>query len=223
LDSRIDQEGAELGGVMSIAGMANPWLRPSHARAEGTCKRGIITMPTTHAQTNSRAHRKTRSRSATRKTRRPASRRQAGAIALLKSDHQEVADLLKKYESGKNRNGETAKKELAEEICHALSVHASIEEEIFYPAVAQQVEDAGELVEEARVEHASLKNLIAQIENSDPGGAQYDAEVKVLGEYVKHHVKEEESKIFPKLRKGDLDLEALGEQLSQRKNELMSE
>jgi hemerythrin superfamily protein len=145
------------------------------------------------------------------------------AISQLKSDHKEVAALLDEYESAKDKRRESQKKALAGKICRALTVHATIEEEIFYPAAAEQVEDANDLVDEARVEHNSLKELIAQIESSEPGDEQYDAKVKVLGEYVKHHVKEEEGELFPKTRASGIDLRALGEQLAERKSELTSE
>jgi hemerythrin superfamily protein len=145
------------------------------------------------------------------------------AITLLKSDHQAVSQLLEKYETGKSRSRDGSKQQLAEQICRELTVHATIEEEIFYPAVAEQVEDAEDLVEEARVEHNSLKALIEEIESSEPGEPAYDAKVKVLGEYVKHHVKEEEGELFPKVRKSGVDLAALGEQLAARKSELKSE
>jgi hemerythrin superfamily protein len=181
-----------------------------------------------------RSRAKPRSRSATRPVRRTTrpnrsartTRKSGGkrdAIALLKSDHQEVSAFVQKYESGKDRSRDSAKKALAEKICRELTVHATIEEEILYPAIAEQVEDAVDLVEEARVEHSSVKSLIRQIQESEPGDAQYDAKVTVLGEYVKHHVKEDEGKIFPRMRKSGVDLTALGQQLAARKNTLTSE
>ncbi|HZT21191.1 MAG TPA: hemerythrin domain-containing protein [Dongiaceae bacterium] len=176
-------------------------------------------MPTTQTSTRSRSA----SRGARRSTAAGRSRAGSDAIALLKSDHREVAEMVEQYESGKERRRAPAKQSLAEKICKALTVHAAIEEEIFYPAVAAEVEDAEDLVEEARVEHESVKHLISQIEDSKPDEAQYDAKVKVLGEYVKHHVKEEEGSIFPKLRKSGMDLKELGERLAQRKEELAAE
>ncbi|MCR5868102.1 hemerythrin domain-containing protein [Aquincola sp. J276] len=114
------------------------------------------------------------------------------------------------------------KQELAEQICMMLTVHAQIEEEIFYPAAKDQIKEA-DLVNEATVEHASAKDLIAQIQESDPSDEMYDSLVKVLGEYIDHHVKEEESELFPQVRKAKLDVAALGEQLNERKMALMSE
>ena len=142
------------------------------------------------------------------------------AITLLNGDHEEVAELLDRYEKRKSRMEGAQKQDLAGEICTKLTVHAQIEEEIFYPAVAEAIEDAEGLVEEARVEHASLKRLIGKIEKGSPDSHEYDAQVKVLGEYVKHHVKEEQNELFPMARKSDIDLAALGEQLMTRKSEL---
>lgn len=142
------------------------------------------------------------------------------AIALLKADHQEVADMLERFEKARSN----AKEKLAQQICDALTVHAQIEEEIFYPAAREALGDEGEdLLNEAKVEHESLKELIAKIEESGSDDELFEANVKVLGEYVKHHVKEEQNEIFPKCRKSDMDLKALGEQLAERKKQLMSE
>lgn len=140
------------------------------------------------------------------------------AIALLRADHQGVAELLAQFEKAR-----TAKRkgELAAKICKELTVHAQIEEEIFYPAFVAATKDKA-LVPEATVEHQSMKDLIAQIEDHAPDDALFDAKVKVLGEYVKHHVKEEQNEIFPKARKSKLDLKKLGEELQLRKVELTS-
>lgn len=141
------------------------------------------------------------------------------AIALLKADHKEVAEMLEKFESARSTKGK-----LAQQICLALTVHAQIEEEIFYPAAREALGDEGkDLLDEAKVEHNSLKELIGQIEGSGPDDELFDAHVKVLGEYVKHHVKEEEGEMFPKLRKSDMDLVEVGAQLAARKKELMAE
>jgi hemerythrin superfamily protein len=141
------------------------------------------------------------------------------AIALLKADHKEVAEMLEKFEAARS-----TKEKLAQQICMSLTIHAQIEEEIFYPAAREALGDEGEdLLNEAEVEHSSLKELIDQIEGSSPDDELFDARVKVLGEYVKHHVKEEEGELFPKLRKSDMDLVEVGEQLAARKKELMSQ
>jgi hemerythrin superfamily protein len=141
------------------------------------------------------------------------------AIALLKADHKEVAEMLEKFESARSTKGK-----LAQQICQALTVHAQIEEEIFYPAAREALGEEGkDLLNEAKVEHSSLKELIGQIEGSGPDDELFEAHVKVLGEYVKHHVKEEEGEMFPKLRKSDMDLAEVGAQLAARKKELMAE
>jgi hemerythrin superfamily protein len=139
------------------------------------------------------------------------------AIALLKADHKEVSDMFEKFESART----ATKQKLAQKICQALTVHAQIEEEIFYPAAREALgEDGADLLDEAEVEHNSLKELIANIEGATPGDALFDAHVKVLGEYTKHHVKEEQNELFPKCRKSEMDLVAIGEQLAARKQEL---
>src|SRR5688572_2627135 len=141
------------------------------------------------------------------------------ATALLRADHKLVNSLFEQYESAKSA---TKKKALVAQICMELTVHAQIEEEIFYPQVQDALKDH-ELVPEAVVEHATLKDLIAQIEDAEPDSEMYDARVKVLSEYVKHHVKEEQNEIFPKVKESKLDLTELGEQLAQRKEELLEQ
>lgn len=141
------------------------------------------------------------------------------ATALLKADHKAVELLFEQYESARSA---TKKKALVAEICTELTVHAQIEEEIFYPQVKEALKDK-ELIPEASVEHATLKDLIAQLEEGEPGDEMYDAKVKVLSEYVKHHVKEEQNEMFPKAKASKLDMHALGEQLQQRKDELLAQ
>ena len=144
------------------------------------------------------------------------------ALVLLRQDHEEVLALFAKFEKRKTRMTPQQKSALAEEICTALTVHAQIEEEIFYPAVRLEIGD-GDLMDEAEVEHASLKELIAKIEAEGPGEDYFDAHVIVLGAYVKHHVKEEQGEMFKKVRATDLDLEELGGRLLVRKQELMAD
>lgn len=140
------------------------------------------------------------------------------AIALLKADHGTVSGLFEEYEKA---DSSKKRKALVAEICTELSVHAQIEEEIFYPAVKAALKDKL-LVPEATVEHASLKDLIAQIEGVEPDGELYAAKVKVLSEYVKHHVKEEQNEMFPKAKATSLDLAELGAQMAARKTELLA-
>lgn len=143
------------------------------------------------------------------------------AIALLKADHRKVEALFEKFANAKDAK---AKKALATEICAELSVHATIEEEIFYPACKEAVDD--DLRTEAYVEHDGAKVLIAELAGSDPDNEFYDAKMKVLSEDIKHHVKEEEKPgdgFFAQARKGDVDMDALGERLATRKKELLAE
>ena len=138
------------------------------------------------------------------------------ATALLKADHKRVSELFEQYEHTRS----TAKKKtLVANICMELGIHAKAEEEIFYPAVKAALKDK-EMVPEATVEHASLKELMAQVEGKEPDGEMFDAKIKVLSEYVKHHVKEEETEMFPKARKTTLDMKALGAAIAARKDEL---
>ena len=140
------------------------------------------------------------------------------AIALLKADHEAVSQLFSEYEKTRSVPN---KKALVGEICTALSVHAQIEEEIFYPAVKAALKDKL-LVPEATVEHAGVKDLIAQLEGVEPDGEMYDAKVKVLSEYVKHHVKEEQNEMFPKAKSSSLDMVDLGTRMAARKDELLA-
>ncbi len=145
------------------------------------------------------------------------------ALALLANDHQEVAKLFKAYEKLVKDDAEgDERQEIAQQICEMLSVHAEIEEEIFYPTLRGAL-DTDDLLDEAEVEHATVKDLVGQIESMDPDDDLYDAKVTVLGEYVTHHVKEEESEIFPKARKAKLDLVQMGAELQSRKDELVDE
>ena len=148
--------------------------------------------------------------------RRSSSRAPRDALALLRADHQTVQGLFDKFEKAR---GEDRKNSLAQQICSELKVHAQIEEEIFYPAVRGAIRDE-DLLDEATVEHQGAKDLIAQIEGADAGDDLFDAKVTVLGEYVKHHVKEEQNEMFPQVRKTKLDLRELGERLMARKEEL---
>ncbi len=143
------------------------------------------------------------------------------AVALLKEDHRTVEDLFSQFEKA---SGEGRKQKLATEICTELSIHAMIEEEIFYPACDGKVEE--DLIKEAYVEHDGAKVLIAEIMQGEPSDEFYDAKVKVLQEQIEHHVEEEEKRLeglFSQARKAGLDMDALGEQLAARKQELKAE
>lgn len=147
-----------------------------------------------------------------------ASSKPQDAVAMLRTDHKKVSALFEQF--GKSRAA-AVKKKLVSQICLELSVHTTIEEEIFYPAVQAALKDH-ELVPEANVEHASVKDLIAQVKGVEPDGEMYDARVKVMGEFVKHHVKEEQTEMFPKAKKTRLDLIALGARMATRRAELMA-
>jgi hemerythrin superfamily protein len=140
------------------------------------------------------------------------------AVALLKSDHRKVEELFESFEKAK---GDGKKKALAEQICMALTIHAQIEEDIFYPACEGAVEE--DLLREAYVEHDGAKVLIAEIEAGGPGDAFYEAKVKVLSEEIEHHVKEEEERaegIFAQARKAGLDMDDLGARMAAEKAQL---
>jgi hemerythrin superfamily protein len=144
------------------------------------------------------------------------------ALDLLKADHAEAKKLFKQFEKFKKEDDQDGMQQVAQAACAALSVHARIEEEIFYPAL-REAGDADDALDEADVEHSHVKELVGQLEGSDPGDELFTARFKVLSEYVQHHVEEEESTIFSKARKANLDLVALGEQLESRKAELSGE
>jgi hypothetical protein len=153
-----------------------------------------------------------------RRTRRTG-RRDPLAISLLKRDHREVEGWFDEYEQ---LEADAEKLAMFKKIALALKVHTTIEEELFYPAERGDVED--DMLDEAYVEHQGAKNLIAEIEAMKPTDQFYDAKVKVLGEYIKHHVKEEEQPggIFAQAKRGDENLDAMGERIKARKQELMA-
>jgi hypothetical protein len=168
------------------------------------------------ATASTKSSAKTRKTSRTRRT----GRRDPLAVTLLKQDHREVEASFDEYEQLEQ---DAEKLALFNRIALALKVHTRIEEEIFYPEERGEVED--DMLDEAYVEHAGAKNLIAEIEAMKPADEYYDAKIKVLGEYIKHHVKEEEQPggIFAQAKRGDEDLDAMGERLKARKAELMAE
>jgi hemerythrin superfamily protein len=143
------------------------------------------------------------------------------AIALLKQDHKTVSALFEEFEKA----DEEEQSSIAQRVCQLLTVHATIEEELLYPAAKEALEDDEEsdLVNEAEVEHQSAKELIAKIEGMASDDEHFKATVTVLGEYIKHHVKEEEGELFPQLKKTELDLKDLGARLADRKFALMEQ
>jgi hemerythrin superfamily protein len=171
-------------------------------------------MPTSQSTTTNRT---TTRRAPTGKT---ASKSQKDAIKLLTDDHAKVKKLFREYEKLTRKEDQEGKEELAQQICKELTVHAQLEEEIFYPAAREAIKD-DDLLNEALVEHSSAKDLISEIKSMKIDDPMYDAVVTVLGEYVNHHVQEEEEKMFPKVQKSKMNLEEIGNEIAERKEELM--
>ena len=150
-------------------------------------------------------------------------RSQPLALELLMTDHRKVEDLFSQYDDEKDGDEDT-RRQLAQRICAELKVHTQLEEELFYPFLRENLEeDDMDLVEEAQVEHNGAKDLIEQIEGATEIDDEYNAKVKVLGEYVKHHVNEEENEIFPKVSDDQEELDELGQEMASRKSELAEE
>jgi hemerythrin-like domain-containing protein len=143
------------------------------------------------------------------------------AIDLLKQDHDKVEKAFKQFEKMDREDAE-ARSELVRAVCDELKVHTTLEEEIFYPAARDAIDDE-DILNEAAVEHETAKMLIEQLENMQVDDPNYHATFTVLGEYVRHHIKEEEGELFPAARKSGIDLQALGEQMRSRKQELVGE
>ncbi|MFN3584361.1 hemerythrin domain-containing protein [Phenylobacterium sp.] len=141
------------------------------------------------------------------------------AVAMLKADHRAVEKLFGQYEKAKDAQ---EKLRIFNRIDMELKVHTQIEEEIFYPASREFLDD-DDIVNEAIVEHQAAKDLMAQIEQMDPSDEMYDAKVTVLKEMIEHHVEEEEQEYFPEVRKSEMDTRAVGEQLKARREELMAQ
>jgi hemerythrin superfamily protein len=153
----------------------------------------------------------------TTRTKNAATAGNADAIALLKADHRRVQGLFKEFAAiKKNGGGDRSKHDTVAEICRELRIHTELEEEIFYPAVRAQIEDA-DLMDEALVEHAGAKELVGQLEAMDAEDELYDAKVTVLGEQIGHHVKEEEGEMFPKAKKAKVNTAELWMKMSERK------
>ena len=143
------------------------------------------------------------------------------ALEMLKEDHDKVKKAFKEFEKLDREDSATVQ-ELVQTVCEELKVHTALEEEIFYPAVREAIEDE-DIMNEASVEHETAKMLIEQLENMEPDDPNYFATFTVLGEYVMHHVKEEEGEMFPEAKKAGIDLEALGERMQERRSELLSQ
>ncbi|HJV73463.1 MAG TPA: hemerythrin domain-containing protein [Noviherbaspirillum sp.] len=146
------------------------------------------------------------------------------ALHLLAEDHKKVIEMFDDFQELKEENSEDeeAMQQMVEMTCAELTIHTQVEEELFYPAAREAIDDM-DLLDEAEVEHASARQLITELAAMQPGDELYAAKFKVLGEYVKHHIKEEEKELFPKLKKTKIDLVELGEEIRQRKLELRDE
>lgn len=165
------------------------------------------------------------SRSAGQSKSKSAGKGRPNALDLLTEDHKKVQQLFKAFEKlREDEDVDDEKAEIVKQACQDLTVHTEIEEDIFYPAARDALDAEGDnLLDEAEIEHATAKDLIEQLEEMEPGDELYDAKFTVLGEYVNHHIKEEQDELFPKLRKASLDLQELGAELTERKQELMAE
>lgn len=144
------------------------------------------------------------------------------AIRLLTEDHNKVKKMFKEFEKLCKKKDEQGKEDLATQICKELSIHAQLEEEIFYPAAREAI-DNDDMMNEAMVEHASAKDLIAQIRSTGASDPMYAALVTVLGEYINHHIEEEQNEVFPEVEKSQMDLDAIGLEMTERKEVLMEE
>ena len=151
-------------------------------------------------------------------------RKKDDALQMLKQDHREVETLFKEFEK-LEQDGEEAVEQVIATACTELKIHDKLETEVFYPAIREQAqnEEVEDLLNEAEVEHTSVRNLIQTIEGMNGSDEKRNAHFTVLMEYVKHHVKEEEKEMFPKLKKLDIDFATLGRQMKERKAELMGE
>ena len=150
------------------------------------------------------------------------SNRTPKALTMLEKDHKLVSSMFRQYERSSD---DDEKQEILQRVCAALTAHAQLEEELFYPALREAFgEDDHELLDEATVEHDVVKTLIGQLEDAEAGDEMVGAKVKVLSEYVKHHVQEEEDEIFPKAKRAkDLDLDELATRMEARKVEIEAE
>ena len=144
------------------------------------------------------------------------------AVSLLTADHLDVSEMFSEFEALLSDDAsEDQRAEVVRQICQALTAHATVEEEILYPAARDALGD-DDMIDEAVAEHASVKELIEQIQGMEPSDELYDSTVRMLQESVDAHVEEEEGELFPRLQDTDLDLEDLGDRIAQRKEEVLA-
>jgi len=149
--------------------------------------------------------------------------RSKDAIALLQEDHKRVQKMFKQFEKMDHQEDTEEMRTLVDTVCQELEMHTTLEEELFYPAMREAIgEEQMELMEEAEIEHDTAKQLIEALRSLEPGDAKYAATFTVLGEYVKHHIEEEESEMFKQAKKAKLDVEALGEEMKNRRSSMMA-
>jgi hemerythrin superfamily protein len=141
------------------------------------------------------------------------------ATQMIRQDHKKVEGLFKKFEQ---TQGSQAKRRLAENAMAELEVHAALEEEIFYPAVKKEVDDGSSMVQEAIEEHQTVKQLISELKGMQEADEEFESQFSQLMENVKHHVEEEESEMLPKVEESELDLNSLGQQMTQRKQQMQN-
>ncbi|MEO9062058.1 MAG: hemerythrin domain-containing protein [Nitrosospira sp.] len=144
------------------------------------------------------------------------------AIELLMEDHARVKEIFRKFENSSKRKCAEEKEEMVDEICRELALHMQLEEEILYPAVRESIEDGG-LMNKAMVERSSVKELILEIQSMNASDPMYEATVAMLNEYVGHHMEEEESRIFPEIKKSKIDLVEMGSDITVCKELLAQE
>jgi len=145
------------------------------------------------------------------------------ALAFLNRDHRELAELFDRYALARRTLAAPERRALALKICTALTLHARLEDELFYPTVRKNVSGVDELINDASVEHATIKGLVMSIQDHESIDGLFDAKVKVLGDYVRHHICDEQDKLFAKVRQADIDLREFGARLAERKSELAGE
>ena len=148
--------------------------------------------------------------------------RSTDAIVILTEDHDKVKSLFEQFATLHDDHEDEEAALIAKQICQELTIHATVEEEIFYPEIRDELDDE-DMLDEAEIEHSVAKELIAQIESMDPSDHQFAARVTVLGEYVNHHIEEEQNEMFPKGKEAEIDMESLGARILARKEELKAE
>lgn len=145
------------------------------------------------------------------------------AVSMLMADHKKVQKLFRDFDKAHEEQDDQTCREIAERVCTELEVHTTLEEELFYPAAREALGEDEELVDEAEIEHQSAKDLISELRAMDATDQKFAPTFTVLAEYVRHHIKEEEGEMFPRVKKAKLDLDGLGQEMAARKSQLTAE